>query len=61
MEKINNFFDGIAAPLNGIADWLLRLGLGIAFFLHGFGKFPISEWFVGGLCSNGVLMAKTTV
>ena len=33
MEKINNFFDRIASPLSGLANWLLRLGLGIAFFL----------------------------
>ena len=60
MEKINNFFDGIATPLSGFANWLLRLGLGIAFFLHGYGKLPISEGFVGWLGSNGVPMAETT-
>ena len=60
MEKINNFFDGIAAPLNGVANWLVRLGLGIAFFLHGYGKLPISEGFVGWLGSKGVLMAEAT-
>ena len=60
MEKINNFFDGIAAPLNGVANWLVRLGLGIAFFLHGYGKLPISEGFVGWLGSKGVPMAETT-
>ena len=59
MEQINNFFDGIAAPLNGVANWLLRLGLGIAFFLHGYGKLPISEGFVGWLSSKGVPMAET--
>ena len=41
MEKINNFFDGIANPIRGVADWLLRLGLGISFFLHGYGKLPL--------------------
>ena len=60
MEKINGFLDRIAAPLNGIADWLLRLGLGIAFFLHGYGKLPISEGFVGWLGSKGVPMAEVT-
>ena len=60
MEKINNFFDGIAAPLNGVANWLVRLGLGIAFFLHGYGKLPISEGFVSWLGSKGVPMAETT-
>ena len=58
MEKINNFFDRIAAPLNGIADWLLRLGLGIAFFLHGYGKLPISDGFIGYLDSKGVPLAE---
>ena len=60
MEKINSTLDKIAAPLNNIADWLLRLGLGIAFFLHGYGKLPISEGFVGWLGSKGVPMAETT-
>ena len=58
MEKINNFFDRIAAPLNGIADWLLRLGLGVAFFLHGYGKLPISDGFIGYLDSKGVPLAE---
>ena len=59
MEQINNFFDRIASPLNGLANWLLRLGLGIAFFLHGYGKLPISEGFVGWLGSKGVPIAET--
>ena len=60
MERINNVLDRVAAPLNGIADWLLRLGLGIAFFLHGYGKLPISEGFVGWLSSKGIPMAEAT-
>ena len=60
MEKINNFFDRIASPLNGIADWLLRLGLGIAFFLHGYGKLPISDGFIGYLDSKGVPLAEAS-
>ena len=59
MEQINNFFDRIASPFNGLANWLLRLWLGIAFFLHGYGKLPISEGFVGWLSSKGVPMAET--
>ena len=54
MEKINNVLDRVAAPLGGMADWLLRLGLGISFFLHGYGKMPIGEGFVGWLASKGV-------
>ena len=60
MEKINNLFDRIATPLNGVANWLLRLGLGIAFFLHGYGKLPMSDGFVGWLSSKGVPLAETT-
>lgn len=60
MEKINNILDRVAAPLNGMADWLLRLGLGIAFFLHGYGKLPISEGFVGWLSSKGIPLAEAT-
>ena len=60
MEKINNFFDRIATPLNGIADWLLRLGLGVAFFLHGYGKLPISDGFIGYLDSKGVPLAEAS-
>ena len=59
MEQINNFFDRIASPLSGLANWLLRLGLGIAFFLHGYGKLPISDGFVGWLGSKGVPIAET--
>ena len=50
--------DRIAAPLSGIADWLLRLGLGIAFFLHGYGKLPFSDGFIGYLDSKGVPLAE---
>ena len=60
MEKINNVLDRVATPLSGMADWLLRLGLGIAFFLHGYGKLPISEGFVGWLSSKGIPMAEAT-
>ena len=29
------------SPISGLAEWLLRLGLGVSFFLHGYGKLPI--------------------
>ena len=54
MKKINETLDNIARPISGLAEWLLRLGLGISFFLHGFGKMPISEGFIGWLASKGV-------
>ena len=54
MNKINEALDNIARPISGLAEWLLRIGLGISFFLHGFGKMPISEGFIGWLASKGV-------
>ena len=41
MESLNNFLEKLAKPLSGVADWIIRLGLGISFFLHGFGKLPL--------------------
>ena len=43
MESLNNFLEKLAKPLYGFADWIIRLGLGISFFLHGFGKLPLNE------------------
>ena len=41
MKKFNNLLESIAKPLIPIAPWLLRLGLGTSFILHGIGKFPL--------------------
>jgi len=41
MNKLNNLLESIAKPLMPITPWLLRLGLGISFILHGLGKFPL--------------------
>jgi uncharacterized membrane protein YphA (DoxX/SURF4 family) len=41
MSKLNNALDSMAKPFSGISPWLLRLSLGISFFLHGYGKFPL--------------------
>ena len=54
MQKINNLLETLATPFKPIAHWILRLGLGIAFFLHGYGKIPISEGFVNWLSSKGL-------
>ena len=50
MEKLNNLLEKLASPFMGLADWLIRLGLGISFFLHGFGKLPLDA--SGWLASN---------
>ena len=54
MQKINNLLETLATPFKPIAHWILRLGLGISFFLHGYGKVPISEGFIGWLTSKGL-------
>ena len=41
MKNLNNILESVANPLMPIAPWLLRLGLGISFILHGIGKFPL--------------------
>ena len=41
MRKLNNLLESIAKPLMPITPWLLRLGLGTSFILHGIGKFPL--------------------
>ena len=47
MEKLNNLLERVASPLKAYANYLLRIGLGLSFFLHGYGKLPINEGFVG--------------
>ncbi len=54
MQKINSLLETLATPFKPIAHWILRLGLGISFFLHGYGKIPISEGFVNWLSSKGL-------
>jgi len=41
MNKLNNLLESIANPLMPITPWLLRIGLGTSFILHGIGKFPL--------------------
>ena len=36
-NKVNNILGG----LDFLAPWLIRLGLGIAFIIHGYNKFPL--------------------
>ena len=58
MEKLNNLLERAASPLKDYANCLLKIGLGISFFLHGYGKLPISEGFVGWLSSKGISSAS---
>ena len=38
---MNNFLESLAKPFLPITPWLLRLGLGTSFILHGLSKFPL--------------------
>tara|TARA_Y100001960_G_scaffold332529_1_gene433396 strand:- start:760 stop:1203 length:444 start_codon:yes stop_codon:yes gene_type:complete len=58
MEKLDSLLDRMASPFKAYANCLLRIGLGLSFFLHGYGKIPISEGFVGWLSSKGVPSAS---
>ena len=55
MKKINSLFESIFSPVIPHIHYLLRFILGISFFLHGFGKLPISQGFIGWLGSQGVI------
>ena len=60
MKKLNDILEKIALPLKNYSNCLLRIGLGISFFLHGYGKIPIQESFVNWLSSKGIPFAETT-
>ena len=53
--KLNSTLDSIAKPFSALAPWILRLSLGVAFFLHGYSKFPLPpEKMVGWFGSLGI-------
>ena len=55
MSNLNSTLNSLAKPFTGLAPWLLRLTLGIAFFLHGYSKFPLPpEDMVGWFGSIGI-------
>ena len=60
MQKLNDILEKIALPLKNYSNCLLRIGLGVSFFLHGYGKIPIQDSFVNWLSSKGIPFAETT-
>ena len=53
--KLNSTLDSLAKPFSVLAPWILRLSLGVAFFLHGYSKFPLPpEKMVGWFGSLGI-------
>ena len=41
MRQLDNRINKIFSKVEFLAPWLIRFGLGIAFALHGLGKFPL--------------------
>ena len=58
MKPINSFLNKLFSPLYTYTDFLLRVTLGISFFLHGYGKFKIIDGFAAFLGSQGILYPK---
>ena len=58
MEKINNFLNKVTSPLDYFAKLFVQFCLGISFFLHGYGKIPISQGFIDFLSSKGVPLSN---
>ncbi len=58
MKPINSFLNRLFSPLYTYAHFLLRVTLGISFFLHGFGKFKIIDGFASFLGAQGILYPK---
>tara|TARA_B100001778_G_scaffold283845_1_gene250016 strand:- start:407 stop:853 length:447 start_codon:yes stop_codon:yes gene_type:complete len=58
MKQINSFLNRLFSPLYNYAHFLLRVTLGISFFLHGYGKFKIIDGFTSFLVSQGILYPK---
>ena len=46
MKQLDNIIGNILGNLNFLAPWLLRLCLGAAFALYGYGKFPLPPEFL---------------
>ena len=60
MNKLNDLLEKLARPLKGYSSCLLRIGLGVSFFLHGYGKVPIQQGFIDWLASKGIPFADLT-
>ena len=60
MKPINSFLNKLFSPLYTYTDFLLRVTLGISFFLHGYGKIPIQQGFIDWLASKGLPFAELT-
>ena len=41
MKKLDEIINSTLDKINFLAPWLIRLGLGVAFSIHGYSKFPL--------------------
>ena len=46
MEKLNNFINKFTSPLSHFITIVVQFCLGTSFFLHGYGKIPMSDNFI---------------
>ena len=60
MNKLNDLLEKLERPLKDYSSCLLRIGLGVSFFLHGYGKVPIQQGFIDWLASKGIPLADLT-
>ena len=58
MDRINSFFNFLFSPFYNYLHLLLRLTLGISFFLHGFGKLSRIDGFSSYLESQEIIFPK---
>ena len=60
MHKLNDMLERLALPLKKISICLLRIGLGVSFFLHGYGKIPIQQSFIDWLSIKSIPFPEVT-
>ena len=60
MHKLNYMLERLALPLKKISICLLRIGLGVSFFLHGYGKIPIQQSFIDWLSIKSIPFPEIT-
>jgi putative oxidoreductase len=62
MKQLDNKINKIFSKVEFLAPWLIRFGLGIAFALHGLGKFPLPPQglsnFLGSSLASFVAVAE---
>ena len=62
MKQLDNRINKIFSKVEFLAPWLIRFGLGVAFILHGLGKFPLPPQglsnFLGSFLASSVAISE---